>query len=302
MGKTVLILGASGKIGRNTAAAFWNAGWNVKSYDRKKGNMTKAAIGADVIVNGMNPPNYANWQVTIPQITEQVISAARASGATVIIPGNVYNFGAKPGVWDENTPQKPDSIKGRVRVEMEQAYRDAGVRTIVLRAGNFIEPEGQDDVMSLVLLRAIKKFRITYAGRPDAMQAYCYLPDWANAVVELAQMRDELDMFEDIPFPGHSFSVNELRMTLEGELGRTLRLTSFPWWLMTAAAPFWELARELREMRYLWNTDHQLSGDKFSRLLPDFKATDMVSVMTAGLPRDIYPNQGMARSADTSLD
>ena len=86
MTQTVLILGGSGKIGTHAAEAFWNAGWTVRQYDRSTDDMTTAAMGADVIVNGLNPANYANWAKNIPAITQQVIAAAKASGATVIIP------------------------------------------------------------------------------------------------------------------------------------------------------------------------------------------------------------------------
>ncbi|MGJ8622329.1 MAG: hypothetical protein ACSHW1_06085, partial [Yoonia sp.] len=56
-------------------------------------------------------------------------------------------------------------------------------------------------------------------------------------------------------------------------------------------APFWELAREMNEMRYLWNTSHQLSGEKFNRLLPDFVPTDMLRVMLVSLPDNMEPNE-----------
>lgn len=62
---------------------------------------------------------------------------------------------------------------------------------------------------------------------------------------------------------------------------------------MTLASPVWEMARELREMRYLWDTDHRLDGAKLARLLPDFQPTDMATVMLAGLPGDIHPSQAM---------
>ena len=301
MTQTVLILGASGKIGRHAATAFREAGWNVRCFNRQKDDMNAAAVGADIIVNGMNPVAYHNWAETIPAITSQVITAAKTAGASVIIPGNVYNFGNTPGVWSEHTPQNATTRKGRVRIEMEQAFRDSGVQTIVLRAGNFIETAGTDDIMALLLMRSIKKRRITYAGGPDVMQAYCYLPDWAKAAVMLGEKRDQLARFEDIPFPGHSFTVNELRATLEAVLSHTLTLSALPWWLMTLAAPFWELAREMTEMRYLWNTAHEISGEKFARILPDFVATDLRSVMTAGLPAKIHPDQGMPGRPGVSL-
>ncbi len=291
MTKSVLILGASGKIGAHSAAAFRDAGWQVRLYDRKAGNMTAAAEGADVIVNGLNPPAYHDWAKLIPEITAHVIAAAKASGATVFIPGNVYNFGATPGVWSENTPQAATTCKGRIRIEMEQAYRASGVRAVILRAGNFIDPDRNGDVMSLIYLRAIAKGKITAAGRSDVLQAYCYLPDWARAVVAFAEMRDQLQTFEDIPFAGHSFTVQDLQRELQHTLKRKLKVVGFPWLVMTLAAPFWELARELNEMRYLWNTPHQLDGTKLARLLPGFQPTDMHTVMTAGLPGDVHPDQ-----------
>lgn len=290
MAKIVLILGASGKIGQNAAQAFADAGWHVRKYDRKSNDMTAAARGVDVIVNGLNPPNYHNWAKTIPEITNQVIAAAMASGATVIIPGNVYNFGNTPGIWSETTPHCPNTRKGQIRVDMEQAYRESGVQTIVLRAGNFIDPNRDDDIMGLLYLRAIRKNRLIAAGRPDVPQAMCYLPDWAKAAVLLAEKRAELATFEDIPFPGHNFSILELQAALQYYLDRNIKITRFPWWMFAMLAPFWELAREMNEMQYLWNTPHQLSGEKFNRLLPDFVPTDMCRVMLASLPDDMQPN------------
>lgn len=295
MTKTALILGASGKIGHHSAIAFRSAGWTVRVYDRSKDDMTEAARGVDVIVNGLNPPAYHNWAKLIPKITAQVIAAAKASGATVIVPGNVYNFAAVPGTISENSSQRPKTRKGRIRVEMEQSYRQSGVRTIILRAGNFIDPFGNDDVMTTVFLRNIAKGKLSSPGRADAMQAFCYLPDWARAAVMLAEKRESLAAFEDVPFPGHSFTANLLREQLANTLDRKIEITGFPWWLMTLASPFWELAREISEMRYLWNLDHRLDDTKFNRLLPDFSATDLESVMIAGLPANIRPDKSVPR-------
>ncbi|MGR3662427.1 MAG: NAD-dependent epimerase/dehydratase family protein [Paracoccaceae bacterium] len=300
MSKTVLILGASGKIGRHAASAFWNAGWKIRKYDRKAGNMIAAAKGVDVIVNGLNPPNYNNWAKNIPEITRQVIAAAMASGATVIIPGNVYNFGDTPGVWSEDTPQRPVSRKGKIRVEMENAYRASGVQTIILRAGNFIDPEAPGDVFDLIVMRGIAKGKLTLPGKSDALQPYAYLPDWAAAAAALADKRETLATFEDVPFPGRAFTMDEFQSTLEQALDRKLKVGGFPWWLFSVTAPFWELARELKEMRYLWDTSHSLSSDKFDRLLPDFPRTDIHTVMTSCLPADINPNQTVPGSLGVS--
>lgn len=305
MTKTALILGSSGKIGQHAKDAFARAGWSVRSYDRKTADMVAAARGADVIVNGMNPPKYHDWPRQIPAITRQVIAAARASGATVIIPGNVYNFGETGGEWSEHTPRRPNTRKGRIREEMEQAYRDAGVRTIVLRAGNFIDPHGNGDVMSLLLLRAVGRGKITTAGDPSVLQPYCYVPDWARAAVGLAEQHARLSTFEDVPFAGHAFSVEQLRALASRELGRPLALHAFPWWVLTLTAPFWEVARETLEMRYLWSVPHTLNGDKLARLLPEFRATPLEEVVRDALRAagasglEIQANEAEVRASGT---
>lgn len=287
MAKTVLILGSSGKIGHHSAEAFANAGWHVRTFDRKNDNLMTDARGSDVIVNGLNPPNYHDWEHIIPAITRDVTAAARASGATVIIPGNVYNFGDQGGEWSESTPHQPTTRKGRIREEMERAYESSGVRTIVLRAGNFIDPSRADDIMNLLFLRSIRSGKVIIPGDPAAMQAYCYVPDWARAALALAEKRAELAAFEDVPFPGHAFSAEQLRDFLSRELGRKITFSKFPWWAITLVTPFWELAREMREMRYLWSTPHTLSAAKLNRLLPDFRATPLHDVLRAALPPEL---------------
>ena len=279
MTSTVLILGASGKIGSHAATAFRNAGWNVRLYDRKAGNMQQAAMGADVIVNGLNPPNYHNWDKIIPEITQQVIAAAKASRATVIIPGNVYNYGVEQGPWDQNTPWRPVSRKGQIRVEMERAYKDSGVQTIVLRAGNFLDPEKNGDIGTLMLFRAIDKGAFTYPGDPNALQAYCYLPDWARAALALAERRATLAQFEDVPLGGLALTASEFRAIASDVLDQDLKMKAFPWWAMKLASPFWELARELQEMRYLWSHHHSLSTEKLHELVPGFQATPARTVI-----------------------
>lgn len=288
---TVLILGASGKVGRHSANAFNAAGWNVKVFDRQKDNMVAAAKGVDVIVNGLNPPNYHDWQTILPAITRQVLEAASTSGATVILPGNVYHFGDQSGTWSEHTPAKPVSQKGRIRLDLERQYRDSGIKTIVLRGGNFIDPDGQDCVLSAVYLRSIEKKKVTLPGSRTTQQAFCYLPDWARAAVGLAEIRDQLGQFEDVPFPGYTLSAKEIKEILSQELGQELGFTRFPWPVLTLLSPVWEFAREAKEMRYLWNTDHALSGEKFASLLPNFTGTAVETALVSALPPAAAPSR-----------
>jgi len=302
MTKTVLILGASGKFGKHSANTFRAAGWTVRLYDRKAGNMTAAAMGADVIVNGLNPPNYHNWVELLPAITRQVIEAAKASGATVILPGNVYVFGNHPGIFDTTTPHRATTKKGRIRMDLEAAYRAAakdGVQTINLRAGDLIDPASEDTVFDKVMLTGLKRGKLQLLGDPEAKHAYCFTPDWARAALQLAEIRDRLSLYEDVPMPGPTLRGTEIRDHLEQLFQRPIRITQFNWGLLTLVAPFWELARELREMRYLWDLPHEISGEKLYRLLPEFRLTPPEEVIRAALPDDVHPDKVMTAAFGT---
>lgn len=287
MTKIVLILGASGKIGKHAAAAFARAGYEVRKHDRHSGDLVRDAEGVDVIVNGWNPPAYQDWDRNIPALTERVIQAARVSGASVIIPGNVYNLDARGGEWSESTPHQPPTRKGKIRESMERAYEASGVQTIVLRAGNFIDSERKDDVMSLLYLRSIKKGVITMPGDPDVKQAFCYVPDWARAAVLLADEKETLARFEDVPFPGHTFTGRDLQSFLSQALGRRIRIANFPWGLFSLLSPFWELARELGEMRYLYNLSHSLAASKLAQLAPEFRPTPLEEILLGAIPPEL---------------
>lgn len=299
---TVLVLGATGNFGVNAAREFEAAGWQVRRWKRGT-DMAAAAKGADVIVNGLNPPNYHAWDRLIPEITAEVLAAARASGATVLVPGNVYVYGDQPGPWGPETPHRPVARKGRIRAEMEAAYRAAsaeGVRAIFLHGGDFVDPDSEKSFFNMLVLKKVPKGKITAFGAADVRRAYAYLPDMARAAVALAGMRAELPAFADITFPGHAFSIADLRRLVEAETGRTMRITRFPWWLMRLASPFWELAREMMEMRYLYETPHELSGEAFGQLLPGFRHTPLAEIIAAHPPiRAAKGRQGRSISTQT---
>lgn len=266
----VLVLGANGNFGRRAAEAFGAAGWQVDRYARGT-DMAAAAKGADLIVNALNPPMYHDWARLIPEITSQVLAAGKASGARILVPGNVYAFGRQPGPWGPNTPQVPVTRKGAIRAEMEARYASSGQRVLILRGGDFIDETSDGAVFNLVVLKAVAQGRMTALGGMEVRRAYAYLPDMARAAVGLAELGEALPRFADVPFAGLTIRMADLQAEVERQLGRRVKVGQFPWWAMTLAAPIWELAREMKEMRYLFDTNHALDGDVMARLLPGFQ-------------------------------
>lgn len=280
MSGIVLVAGASGLLGGQVARAFEAAGWQVRKYQRGS-DMAAAAMGADVIVNGLNPPMYHNWAVEIPRITVQVLAAAQVSGATLIVPGNVYPYGMQPGPWGPDTPHLPASRKGVIRARMEADYRASGQRAIILRGGDFLDEAAKTTAMNMVALKDAAKGKIALMGGADVPRAYAYLPDMARAAVELAELRSGFPVFADMPFAGLTFSMADLKAEIERQTGRKMRFTAFPWWFMALVAPFWELAREMKEMRYLSDLPHWLDDAPLRAILPEFRPTAFAKVVAA---------------------
>ena len=295
MTKKVLIIGANGRFGRAATKAFEDAGWSVTKLTRPgkaRGTnvieadasdpvaLSKAAQGFDVLVNALNPP-YHKWKEVLPVLTASVITAARASGATVIIPGNVYNFGVNPPALMTNTsPQSANTGKGALRVEMERSFREtAEIQTIILRAGDFIETEKTGNWFDSQITNKVDKGIITYPGPIDQIHAWSYLPDMARAAVELCEIREKLPRFSDIPFAGFGLTGEELIDAVETATNKTLKVKKVPWRLISMLGLFSPQIREVVAMRYLWNKPHQLDGSKMRSLLPDFKPTPLPVAM-----------------------
>lgn len=297
MSAKVLILGASGRFGRHAAEAFWNAGWKVRIFDRTKDELTKAATGVDVIVNAWNPP-YTDWNNQVPHLTEQVIEAAKVSGATVLIPGNVYVYGKGSGpLLTADTPKRAENQLGLVRRRMEESFRTAGVPTIILRAGDFIDTEASGNWFESHIAIGAKKGKFVSPGNPKVAHAWAYLPDLARAAVLLSERRQKLERFEEVLFPGYCLSLEEMRDLAERALNRDIRITRFPWWMIRLVAPFWGMGRSLLEMRYLWDMPHRLDSARMDALLPEFPMTDPLTAITRSLggAGNIHPDQPMTR-------
>jgi nucleoside-diphosphate-sugar epimerase len=291
--RTALILGITGSLGREAAAAFLRRGWQVRALHRNpelaavsvalpvqwlKGDamdlnqMVEAARGSEVIVHGANPPNYRNWRGLALPMLDNTIAAAKTSKALIVLPANIYNFGSSTSVLKENSPQVPTSRKGQVRVEMELKLQKAsvyGVHSIVLRAGDFFGPGAGNSWLTRGMVRASGRSWVFYPGPRDVGHSWAYLPDLAETMVRLVERQATMSPYEVFNFRGHWFErgveIAEQVCQLRGISDRTIK--SFPWWAIKLGAPLVDVCREMLEMRYLWQVPIQLDNSKLRALI-----------------------------------
>jgi nucleoside-diphosphate-sugar epimerase len=238
-------------------------------------SVVRAAQGASVIVHGVNPPGYRNWaKVVLPMLDNTIAAAAAAQGATVVLPGTIYNYGpdAFP-VLTEDSPQNPLTRKGGIRVAMEQRLHDyahSGGRVLIVRAGDFFGPQGGNSWFAQGLIKPGRSVKTIYnPGLRAVGHEWCYLPDVARTVVELLEKRAALSAFAMYHMAGHwdadgTQMAEAIRRVVARHTGTEPSIKAFPWWLLTLASPFVTTFREMREMRYLWREPLRMDN---SRLL-----------------------------------
>jgi len=286
--KTALILGPSGKFGRHAATAFEARGWEVRRFRRGADDLTASARGAEVIVMGWHPASYETWARDLLPMHRKVIAAARATGATVIVPGNVYVFGPDaPYSWDSETPKRAVNPLGRLRIEMEALYREAGVRTILLRCGDFLDDRASGNWFDRFIAAKAARGSIAYPGNPDIAHAWAFLPDAARAAVLLAERRDSLAVFEDVPFAGYTLTGRQLAEAIGEAVGRPVRVKGFAWWMLRLMRPVMPVLGGVFEMRYLWDLPHEIDGGKLRALCPEFVPTPLPYALRTALAHQL---------------
>ena len=307
MPSTVLILGAAGRVGQVLVKTFADAGWNVRAQARKTlpaalvnhpcvqavrcdatdvAALTRAAQGTTAIVNALNPP-YTEWERLALPLADAALAVAKASGALLMLPGNVYNFGRElPPLLTPTTPERGDVPKARLRIEMEArmaAAASAGVDSVVIRAGDFFGGPGTGTWFDMGLAPKLAKGKITYPGNPRIAHAWAYLPDLAQTFVRVAEKRTQLSGHHRLHFAGHTLTGEDLKWALEAQTGRTLRLGNLPWAFIKLASPFMPMWRELLTMRYLWERPHALDDSALRALIGSVPHTPLPQALRAAL-------------------
>ncbi len=280
---TVLILGAKGRLGIALADTFAAEGWrvlqqaratpgrdltNVIAADARDVASVVAAAKAgagrvDVVINATNPI-YTRWATEAEALNRASIEITRALGATLMFPGNVYNYGAAmPDVLRSDTPQHAETRKGRIRISMETAIESAtrsGMQAIVIRAGDFFGCN-TGSWFDQAIAKDLPKGKLTYPGPLNLPHAWAYVPDLAQTFVRVAEARAGLRRFEQVHFAGHAVTGNEVIASIERCMGRTLKVGQLPWTLIRVVGLVKPLWRELAEMSYLWHRPHELRTD-----------------------------------------
>jgi nucleoside-diphosphate-sugar epimerase len=302
--KTALVLGATGGIGGGIAAALVRHGWQVRGLARDaaaarrsgpaviawvegdamvRADVVRAAEGVAIIVHAVNPPNYANWDTLVLPMIDNTIAAARAAGgARVVLPGTIYNFDpARTPVIDADSPQRPTSRKGAIRVKLEQRLEAAApeVPSLILRAGDFFGPGARSSWFSQAMVRAGKPLR-RIVNPARAGHSWAYLPDLAEAFARLVEEPGRLRRFEVLQVEGfYDEDGTQMVEAIRRASGRRLRAWRLPWRLVRLLGVFGGFPREAAEIAPYWRHPVRLDNARLVELLGEEPRTPLDSAV-----------------------
>ncbi len=291
--RTALVLGATGGIGGETAAALARHGWKVRALSRQgqppgdtsgwtwvKGDamdgasVTEAASGVNAIVHAVNPPGYRNWGELVLPMIDNTVRAAKASGARILLPGTIYNYGpdAFP-VLHESSPQRATTHKGQIRIMLEKRLEEAaqeGVSSLIVRFGDFFGPKPGNNWFSQGLVKPGQPVRsVSYPGAKGVGHTWAYLPDAGEAFALLLAKEESLGVFARFHFRGHwDLDGTQLVAAIRKVLGKpSLPVRAVPWFVFRAGSLVNETMRELYATRPLWQTPIELENSRLVALL-----------------------------------
>jgi nucleoside-diphosphate-sugar epimerase len=307
MNKTVLVVGANGGVGRETALALLAHGWTVRGLARtprttKDGidwitgdaldreAVLRAAQGVAAIVHAVNPPGYREWEKLVLPMVDNSIAAAEAVGARLALPGTIYNYDPRHDpIIAEDSTQEPNTKKGAIRVEMEKRIEQAcarGMRAVILRAGDFFGPHAGGSWLSQGMVTPGKPISsILYPGQRRIGHSWAYLPDVAETFARLLDRDALLPAFARYHFRGvWDADGTAIVDAIRSATGRPdLKTRSLPWALLPLIAPFNQTMRELIEMRTYWQHPVRLDNSALVALLGEEPHTPLNMAMTATL-------------------
>jgi nucleoside-diphosphate-sugar epimerase len=228
--------------------------------------LIEAAQGAASIYSCAAPP-YHRWASEWPRLASSVCAAAEASGAVLVMLGNLYGYGPVDGhgPMTEELPLAATGPKGRVRAAVwEQArklHEQGRIKAVEVRASDFFGPGVTDGghLAARVMPRLLRGKPVLTLGDPDAPHSWSYLPDVAGALAEVAGEERAWGRAWHAPTKP-ALSTREMvgRLAAQSDVG-PVSVRGLPPAVMGVVSVFSPMIRELREIRYQF--DHPFVVD-----------------------------------------
>ena len=244
---------------------------------------SRAAEGAATIFLCTNPP-YTDWETDWPPIFAAAIAAASATGAKLVVMGNLYPYGTPTGVMTEHSPETTTEKKGLIRKAGWQAvlaaHRHGDITAVEVRASDYFGPgSGGTAHLGSAFFRAVLESKTArVVGKPNVVHSWSYLPDIASTLIAAADYQGEWGRIWHVP--SAAYSRDEIAAQLNEIYGTKGTVSGYPQWLLRSLGVFSPMMREIWASSYQFVSPFVIDSAETQREL-GVQATDWKESLTA---------------------
>ena len=227
----------------------------------------REAVGGAAVVYHAAAPPYARWPEEFPALNASIVEASSAAGARLVLADNLYMYGPDSGVMTEDTPTDATDRKGRLRASMTEklmlAHAAGELDVVIGRAPDYFGPGGVNSALGTTLFGAVaKRVTVRWLGSIDVAHSVIYLPDLARALVTLGQAPEAGGRVWHLP-PNGSPTGREFIALVGDAVGRPVKASATPRWLLRLIGVFRPQVREVAEISYQWEAPFVSSAAAF---------------------------------------
>ena len=246
----------------------------------------RACAGASVVFHAAQPP-YHRWPEEFPALTANIIDAASAAGAKLVMVDNLYMYGPSAGPLVETLPRAATGRKGALRAQMERQLLDAheagSLRVTIGRLSDYYGPNGHNStVMALVLEPAARGKAMRWPGCTTALHTLQYLADAARGLIVLADHDAADGAVWHLP-AAPAITGKDFMALVNRSLPASVKAGSMGTSMMRIGGLFSKAAKETVECMYQWTAPFVADHSRFTSAFGSLAVTPHADAVAATL-------------------
>lgn len=248
--------------------------------------LNELSAGKTHIFHGVSAP-YEQWADIMPSLTRNVINAAAEHQATVVFPGNNYNYGCIKQPITEITPFQPVTDLGRVRVALETQIREAArlgrIKALIVRLPEIWGPNVCNKSFEPVFIKQLQGKSIPWLFDIDTPQQMAFNMDAGRAIAALS-LRENRPGSEVVNYAGTTFSsMRDFFSQLAQVADKPMKTSVLSKGLISFLAKVNPGLKQIKSLQYKFENTILLDGSTFQNALPDFEQTETATALAETL-------------------
>jgi nucleoside-diphosphate-sugar epimerase len=213
--------------------------------------------------------NIKTWEQEWPIIIDNVLAACKTHGSKLVFFDNVYAYGRVNGYMTEETPYKPCSKKGELRVRMSNTLMEANakgdVSALIARSADFYGPDSPLSFFNVMVLEnLLKGKKAQYMMGTQFLHSFTYTPDAGIATAMLANQPENYGQIWHLPTAKPALTGKELIEIVANALEQTMVLGKG---MLRLLGLFIPVVKESMEMLYQNDQDYLFDSSKAEKKL-----------------------------------